>query len=198
MTEEQLLTGPLEPTNEAYALAKIAGIKLCQTYRQQYGCDFISAMPTNLYGPHDNFDLDQQPRAAGADAQVPRRQGGGRDEVEIWGTGNPAPRVPPRRRPRRRLPVPDGALRRRRATSTSAPARTSRSASWPRWSATIVHPDAELVFDTDQARRHAPQAARRVAACTPLGWRHRIELAEGIEVTYDWFLATDAALVRGL
>src|SRR4029450_2994801 len=57
ITEEQLLTGPLEPTNEWYAIAKIAGIKLCQAYRQQYGSDFISAMPTNLYGPNDNFDL---------------------------------------------------------------------------------------------------------------------------------------------
>ena len=57
MTEDTLLTGPLEPTNEWYAIAKIAGIKLCQAYRKQYGCDFISAMPTNLYGPGDNFDL---------------------------------------------------------------------------------------------------------------------------------------------
>ena len=75
MTEEELLTGPLEPTNESYAIAKIAGIKLCQAYRAQYGCNFISAMPTNLYGPNDNFDLQLQPRAAGADPQVPRRQG---------------------------------------------------------------------------------------------------------------------------
>jgi len=58
ISEDALLTGPLEPTNEAYAVAKIAGIKLCQAYRRQYGCDFISAMPTNLYGPHDNFDLE--------------------------------------------------------------------------------------------------------------------------------------------
>ena len=57
MKEEYLLTGPLEPTNEWYAVAKIAGIKLCQAYRRQYGCDFISAMPTNLYGPNDNYDL---------------------------------------------------------------------------------------------------------------------------------------------
>ena len=57
MEEDALLTGPLEPTNESYAIAKIAGIKLCQAYRRQYGCDFISAMPTNLYGPNDNFDL---------------------------------------------------------------------------------------------------------------------------------------------
>ena len=78
MTEEQLLTGALEPTNEAYAIAKIAGIKLCQAYRRQYGANFISAMPTNLYGPNDNFDLAELARAAGADAQVPRGEGRGR------------------------------------------------------------------------------------------------------------------------
>jgi nucleoside-diphosphate-sugar epimerase len=72
MTEDALLTGLLEPTNEPYAIAKIAGIKLCEAYRRQYGCNFISAMPTNLYGPHDNFDLERRPRPAGADAQVPR------------------------------------------------------------------------------------------------------------------------------
>jgi GDP-L-fucose synthase len=69
ITEEQLLTGPLEPTNEWYAIAKIAGIKLCQAYRRQYGSDFISAMPTNLYGPEDNFDL-----SSSAHSQVPRCQ----------------------------------------------------------------------------------------------------------------------------
>ena len=75
MTEDELLTAPLEPTNEPYAVAKIAGIKLCQAYRRQYGCDFISAMPTNLYGPNDNFDLTSSHVAAGADSKVPRRQG---------------------------------------------------------------------------------------------------------------------------
>ena len=72
--EDALLTGPLEPTNEWYAIAKIAGIKLCQAYRRQYGRDFISAMPTNLYGPGDNFDLDIEPRHAGADPQGARGQ----------------------------------------------------------------------------------------------------------------------------
>ena len=67
IAEDALLTGPLEPTNEWYAIAKIAGLKLCEAYRRQYGCDFISAMPTNLYGPGDNFDLLAEPRAAGAD-----------------------------------------------------------------------------------------------------------------------------------
>ncbi len=90
MNEEHLLTGPLEPTNEAYALAKIAGIKLCQSYRQQYGCDFISAMPTNLYGPNDNFDLTSSPRAAGPDPEVPRRQG--ERTPRRWRSGAPARR----------------------------------------------------------------------------------------------------------
>ena len=75
IAEEALLTGPLEPTNEWYAIAKIAGLKLCQAYRRQYGCDFISAMPTNLYGPGDNFDLATSPRPAGADPQGARGQG---------------------------------------------------------------------------------------------------------------------------
>ena len=73
ITEDALLTGPLEPTNEWYAIAKIAGIKLCQAYRRQYGCDFISAMPTNLYGPGDNFDLDRA-TSSRADPQGARGQ----------------------------------------------------------------------------------------------------------------------------
>ena len=98
ISEDELLTGQLEPTNEPYAIAKIAGIKLCQAYAHQYGCDFISAMPTNLYGPDDNFDLDVEPRAAGDDPQVPRRPAStATDSVVIWGTGSPPPRVPPRR-----------------------------------------------------------------------------------------------------
>ncbi len=115
ITEEQLLTGPLEPTNEWYAIAKIAGIKLCQAYRKQYGCDFISAMPTNLYGPGDNFDLELQPRAAGVDAQVPRLDRRGEPGGRGVGYRFADARVPPRRRSRRCLPVPDGALLRRLA-----------------------------------------------------------------------------------
>ena len=78
MREEHLLTGSLEETNQWYAIAKIAGIKLCQAYRRQYGCDFISAMPTNLYGPNDNYDLANVPCPPGAPAQISRSQGCGR------------------------------------------------------------------------------------------------------------------------
>ena len=108
--EDALLTGPLEPTNEAYAIAKIAGIKLAQAYRKQYGRDYISAMPTNLYGPGDNFDPDQRPCAAGADPQGRRRAAKRASELTIWGSGNAAARIPPCRRLRRRLCFPSQGL----------------------------------------------------------------------------------------
>lgn len=89
LREEALLTGPLEPTNEAYAVAKIAGIKLCQAYRRQYGCDFISAMPTNLYGPGDNFHPENSHAVAALIRKVHEAKTKGLGEVEIWGTGQP-------------------------------------------------------------------------------------------------------------
>lgn len=89
MTEDQLLTGPLEPTNEWYAVAKIAGIKMCQAYRRQYGCDFVSAMPTNLFGFGDNFDLQQGHVAAALLVKIHTAKATGADTVELWGTGTP-------------------------------------------------------------------------------------------------------------
>jgi len=89
MKEEALLTGPLEPTNESYAIAKIAGIKLCQAYRKQYGCDFISAMPTNLYGPGDRYDLLQGHVVAALIMKVHAAKTSGEDSIVIWGTGTP-------------------------------------------------------------------------------------------------------------
>jgi len=88
MKEDYLLTGPLEPTNEGYAVAKIAGIKMCQAYRQQYGCDFIVAVPTNLYGPNDNFDLQHSHVLAALLRRFneAREQGG---EPTLWGSGTP-------------------------------------------------------------------------------------------------------------
>jgi GDP-L-fucose synthase len=87
--EDSLLTGPLEPTNEWYAVAKIAGIKLCQAYRRQYGDDFISAMPTNLYGPGDNYDLNTSHVLPALVRKVVEARNAGRDSVEIWGSGTP-------------------------------------------------------------------------------------------------------------
>src|SRR6187399_399992 len=89
MAEDALLSGLLEPTNEPYAVAKIAGIKLCQAYRRQYGCDFISAMPTNLYGPGDNFDLTSSHVLPALMRKFHDAKLDGRRDVEIWGTGTP-------------------------------------------------------------------------------------------------------------
>ena len=89
MREEALLTGPLEPTNEWYAVAKIAGIKMCQAYRRQYGCDFIAAMPTNLYGYGDNFDVQQGHVAAALMVRIHRAKEEGADSVVLWGDGSP-------------------------------------------------------------------------------------------------------------
>lgn len=87
--EDALLTGPLEPTNEWYAIAKIAGIKLCQAYRRQYGCDYISAMPTNLYGPGDNFDLSGSHVLPALIRKAHEAKETGSASIEIWGTGSP-------------------------------------------------------------------------------------------------------------
>ena len=87
--EDALLTGPLEPTNEWYAIAKIAGIKLCQAYRRQYGCDFISAMPTNLYGPGDNYDLATSHVLPALLRKVHEAKLTGAPSVTLWGTGSP-------------------------------------------------------------------------------------------------------------
>jgi GDP-L-fucose synthase len=89
IVEEALLTGPLEPTNEWYAIAKIAGIKLCQAYRREYGCDFISAMPTNLYGPGDNYDLKGSHVLPALIRKAHEAKQSGAASIEIWGTGSP-------------------------------------------------------------------------------------------------------------
>lgn len=89
MTEDSLLTGPLEPTNEPYAIAKIAGIKLCETYRNQYGANFISAMPTNLYGPGDNYDLETSHVLPALLRKIHTAKATGAPSVPLWGTGTP-------------------------------------------------------------------------------------------------------------
>lgn len=89
IAEESLLTGPLEPTNEWYAIAKIAGIKLCEAYRREYGCDYISAMPTNLYGPGDNFDLQTSHVLPALIRKAHEAKLAGAGSIEIWGTGSP-------------------------------------------------------------------------------------------------------------
>ena len=89
LTEDALLTGPLEPTNEPYAIAKITGIKLCDAYRAQYGCDYISVMPTNLYGPNDNYDLESSHVLPALIRKFHEAKKDGSPEVVMWGTGSP-------------------------------------------------------------------------------------------------------------
>ena len=89
MSEDQLLTGTLEPTNEPYAIAKIAGIKMCEAYRHQYGCNFISAMPTNLYGPNDNYDLNSSHVLPALLRKIIEAKKANSSEVVIWGSGSP-------------------------------------------------------------------------------------------------------------
>jgi len=89
LVEDALLTGPLEPTNEPYAIAKIAGIKLCESYRHQYGANFISAMPTNLYGPGDNYDLETSHVLPALIRKIHTAKASGAPSVPLWGTGSP-------------------------------------------------------------------------------------------------------------
>jgi GDP-L-fucose synthase len=195
MREEALLTGPLEPTNEAYAIAKIAGIKLCQSYRQQYGSDFISAMPTNLYGPNDNFDLASSHVLPAMIRKFHDAREEGRREVVLWGTG--APR-------REFLHVDDladacvfaiqrydDALHINIGTGEDLSIRELAE-----MIRRIVHPDAAIVWD-DSKPDGAPRKLLDVSRLRALGWRHRISLGEGIESTYQWFLSHRAEL-RGV
>ena len=192
MTEAQLLMGALEPTNEAYAIAKIAGIKLCQAYRTQYGDDFISAMPTNLYGPGDNFDLTSSHVVPALIRKFHEARIACEDEVVVWGTG----------RPRREfLHVDDLAsaclfLMERYAEAQHINVGTGEDLSIQQLAELvrdIVHPRSRLVFDTSKPDG-MPRKLLDVSRLHALGWRHKIELEEGIRSTYHWFLANQETL----
>jgi GDP-L-fucose synthase len=185
--EEYLLTGLLEPTNEPYAIAKISGIKLCQAYRRQYGSDFISAMPTNLYGPHDNFDLQSSHVLPALIRKFHDAKVAGRDEVVVWGTGSPK---------REFLHVDDLAdaclfLMRNYQDDGHINVGTGEDQSIRELAEEIrdvVAPGARLVFDATKPDG-TPRKLLDVSRLHALGWRHSIDLAAGIRGTYDWFLA---------
>jgi GDP-L-fucose synthase len=190
MKEEDLLSGLLEPTNEPYAVAKIAGIKLCQAYRKQYGCDFISAMPTNLYGPNDNFDLTSAHVLPALIRKFHDAKLEGRSEVEIWGTGSPR---------REFLHVDDLAdacvfLMRRYDAAEHVNVGTGEDLTIRELAALvreIVHPQAQLAFDATKPDG-APRKLLDVSRLHALGWRHKIALREGIASSYRWFLENHA------
>jgi len=188
--EEYLLTGPLEPTNEAYALAKIAGIKLCQTYRAQYGCDFISAMPTNLYGEHDNFDLASSHVLPALIRKFHDAKIRGEREIVAWGSGTPK---------REFLHVDDLAdaclfLMERYEEAAHINVGTGEDLTIAELTdlvRSIVYPDARVVFDRSKPDG-SPRKLLDVSRLHALGWHHTIALADGIADTYRWFVEREA------
>lgn len=193
MAEDALLTGKLEPTNEPYAIAKIAGIKLCESYNRQYGCDFRSVMPTNLYGPGDNFDPALSHVLPALMRKVVKAKRKGDRQLVIWGTGTP----------RREflysddladacihlLNLPDGTYD-QIAQQAEAPLinigtgedLTIRELA--ELIARVLEFDCEIVCDTSRPDG-TPQKLLDVSRMHALGWRAKTSLAEGIRLTYE-------------
>jgi GDP-L-fucose synthase len=186
ITEDALLTGLLEPTNEPYAIAKIAGIKLCQAYRFQYGCDFISGMPTNLYGPNDNFDLESSHVLPALIRKFHDAKVAGDAYVEVWGSG----------RPRREFlhvdDLADACLFLMENYSgeshinigSGVDLQIAELADIVR---AVVYPDAEIVFDESKPDG-MPRKLLDVSRMRAMGWSAQTPLPEGIRSAYQWFL----------
>ena len=191
IAEEALLTGPLEPTNEWYAIAKIAGLKMTQAYRRQYGCDFIAAMPTNLYGPGDNYDLASSHALAALLRKAHEAKARGERTLTVWGTGAPL---------REFLHADDCAdalvfLMTRYSGEGHVNVGTGDEVSileLANMVSATVGLDAEIVHDLtkpDGTPRKRLDSSKLVA----LGWRRRIALPEGLADAYRWFLEHRAA-----
>lgn len=191
MREEALLTGPLEPTNEWYAIAKIAGVKMCQAFRRQHGVDFISAMPTNLYGPFDNFDLASSHVLPALMAKAHQAKASGAPVLPVWGSGAPL---------REFMHVDDCArailfLTRTYSGESHINVGSGEEVSIRELAETVakvIGLQAELSFDStkpDGTPRKLMESSRLLA----MGWRPQITLAEGLASTYEWFRANVAA-----
>ncbi len=186
IAEAALLSGPLEPTNEGYALAKIAGIKLCETYRRQYGDDFISAMPTNLYGPGDNFDLEGGHVLPALMRRFHEAREAGDGSVTVWGTGTAR---------REFLHVDDLAdaclfLMDRYSEADHVNVGTGVDLTIRELAEMVrdlVYPEGKLVFDTSRPDG-MPRKVLDVSRLTGLGWTATTSLAEGLADTYRWYL----------
>ena len=191
ITEEELLTGPLEETNEWYAIAKIAGIKLCQAYRRQYGCNFISAMPTNLYGPGDNFDLTSSHVIPALMRKFHDSRNSTDRSVEVWGTGSAM---------REFLHVDDLAsaclfLLENYSGDSHINVGTGIDLSIKELAETIqsiVHPDAVINWDTSKPDG-TPRKLLDISRLRALGWEPSVSLTEGLASTYEWFLSSESA-----
>ena len=194
MHEEHLLTGPLEPTNEPYAVAKIAGIKMCEAYNRQYGTRYLSVMPTNLYGPGDNFDLKNSHVLPALIRKFHEAKGRGESEAEVWGSG----------RPRREfLHVDDMAdacvfLLGEEGFSDMVNIGVGEDLTireLAEMTAEVVGFEGGLRFDPTMPDG-TPRKLLDVSRLHALGWRARIALREGIADTYRWFLENQESLRR--
>jgi GDP-L-fucose synthase len=191
LKESYLLSGPLEPTNESYAIAKIAGIKLCQAYRRQFGCDFISAMPTNMYGPHDNFDLD----SSHVIPALIRKFHEGREQnapfVTCWGTGTP----------RREFLYSEDLARacvflmenyseeQFINVGFGADVTISELAELIR---SVVNFEGEIRWETSEPDG-TPRKLLDSSRLGAMGWKPQVELRDGLERTYEAFLRGETA-----
>ena len=185
MPEDSLLTGPLEPTNEWYAIAKIAGIKMCQAYRKQYGFDAISVMPTNLYGPGDNFDLENSHVLPALMRKFHEAKSSGAASVEVWGSGKPR---------REFLHVDDLAdacvfLMQNYSSPDIINVGWGKDISIAELAdliSGVVGFPGRLEFDPSKPDG-TPRKLLDTSKLTALGWQPRIELDAGIAGTYDWY-----------
>lgn len=186
IVESALLTGELEPTNESYAIAKIAGIKLCQAYRKQYGADFISAMPTNLYGPGDNFDLISSHVMPALIRKVHEAKLNGRDEVVVWGTGKPL---------REFLHVDDCAdaciyLMKVYSDIEHVNVGSGEDLTIEKLTkivCEVVGYKGGVIRDLSKPDG-TPRKLMSANKIRALGWKPSIDLKVGVKATYDWFL----------
>ena len=186
LREEYLLSGPLEPTNEWYAIAKIAGIKICQAYNIQFGTHYISVMPTNLYGPGDNFDLTSSHVLPALIRKFDEAKRNGDPEVVVWGTGTPR---------REFLHVDDLAqacvfLMERYSDSEIVNIGTGEDlpiAELAELVREVVDYTGRIVYDASKPDG-TPVKRLDVGKLTRLGWRAQIPLRAGIESTYDWYV----------
>ena len=184
--EEYLLTGALEETNEAYAVAKIAGLEMCKFFKRQYGDNFISCMPTNLYGPNDNFDLKNSHVLPALIRKFHEAKVNRAETVEVWGTGTPL---------REFIYVDDMAaacvfLMENYNGEEHVNIGTGEEVSIRQLAETVkevVGFEGELVFNTDMPDG-TPRKLTTVDKLHGLGWKHKVSLNEGIKLAYTWFL----------
>jgi GDP-L-fucose synthase len=195
MSEDALLTGPLEPTNEWYAIAKIAGIKLCQSYRKQYGCHFISAMPTSLYGPGDYFDLENSHVVPALMRKAHEAKLAGSKSITVWGTGTP------RREFLHVDDCADGVVHLMKMYDGYEHVNVGFDNDLPigdlaKMICRVVGFTGEFLYDTARPDG-TPRKLMSSARLRVMGWKPAIGLEDGLASTYQWFLDQQASLRRG-